>query len=301
MTSSDPDCKPPLLEPVLAVVGVGLIGGSFAAAARASGAARQILGTGRDRASLQRALELGLIDKAVTLPQALEEADMVMLATPVGAAASLLETIQPLLGANTVLTDAGSTKLELVHAARRVLGSKLPQFVPGHPIAGAERAGPEAADAGLFLQRHVVLTPTPETDTGALARVQNLWTRCGARVMSMPADRHDRILASVSHVPHGLAAAYMWQVATATDADERLALAGSGFRDFTRIAAGSPEVWRDIFLANRQAVLQEFDEVRRALDHFEQLLHDADASTIEDFLERAALARRLWAGRAQQP
>lgn len=289
-----------VLEPVLAVVGVGLIGGSFAAAARASGAVKTIIGVGRDRASLARALDLGLIDSTASLEQALDAADMVMLATPVGAAAALLADIQPRLRAHTVLTDAGSTKQGLVDQARRVLGGRLAQFVPGHPIAGAEQTGPEAAHAGLFQGRHVVLTPSAETDAQALVRVQNIWARCGARVLSMPADRHDRMLASVSHVPHGLASAYMWQVATADDADERLALAGSGFRDFTRIAAGSPEVWRDIFLANREAVLHEVHQVRQALDHFEQLLQDADSPAIEAFLERAALARRLWAGRAQQ-
>lgn len=292
--------KQPVLEPVLAVVGVGLIGGSFAVAARASGAVQTVLGVGRDRASLARAHELGVIDQAVSLEQALEQADMIMLATPVGAATALLTEIQPQLRTETVLTDAGSTKHQLVEHAHLVLGNKISQYVPGHPIAGAEQTGPEAAHAGLFRNCNVVLTPHAKTDSSALVRVQNIWARCGARVLSMPADKHDRILASVSHVPHGLASTYMWQVATANDADERLALAGSGFRDFTRIAAGSPEVWRDIFLANRQAILDEIQEVRQALNHFEQLLQDADAPAMEDFLERAALARRLWAGRAQQ-
>src|SRR5690606_2751570 len=159
--------------------------------------------------------------------------------------------LRPHLRPDAVLTDAGSTKLEVVQAARSALGDRIGQFVPGHPIAGAERSGPAAADAGLYRDRSVIVTPLPENTPAGVARVRDLWQACGARVIEMDAEAHDRVLGSVSHIPHFLSAAYMAQVAGADDAALRLAMAGSGFRDFTRIAAGSPEMWRDIFLSNR--------------------------------------------------
>lgn len=286
------------LIPVLAVVGVGLIGGSFAAALKATGAAGCVLGVGRQPATLQRAQSLRLIDQAVTLEQALEQADVIMLATPVGAIAPLLETMAPMLRKDTIVTDAGSTKCDVVAAARAALGSKLSQFVPGHPIAGAEQEGPESADADLYRDRTVVLTPLDETADEALSRITTAWQRCGARVLTMAPDVHDTVLASVSHVPHFLSSVFMWQVARAEDSDLRLSLAGSGFRDFTRISAGSPEVWRDIFLANRTAVLAELDQVRGALTQAEQALQAGDGPALLDFLERAALARRFWGSRS---
>ena len=286
------------LIPVLAVVGVGLIGGSFAAALKAAGAVGRVLGVGRDARTLARAQELGLIDQASTLEQALEQADVVLLATPVGAIPSLLEAIAPLLRPDTVLTDAGSTKGDVVEAARAHLGSKLDQFVPGHPIAGAEQVGPEAASRDLYRDRTVIVTPLAETANDALVHVRQAWHVCGARVLTMDASMHDTVLASVSHVPHFLASVFMWQVASADDSDLRMSLAGSGFRDFTRIAAGSPEVWRDIFFANRSAVLHELSHVRQALDRAENALRDGDEQALADFLERAALARRFWGSRS---
>lgn len=285
--------------PVLAVVGVGLIGGSFAAALKAQGVVGKVLGVGRQSVTLSRARALGLIDQATTLEQALTHADMVMLATPVGAIVPLLRRMQPLLRKQTIVTDAGSTKLDVSHGAREALGDKINQFVPGHPIAGAEQAGPEAADANLFAERTVILTPSAVTSEAAVQRVTQAWELCGARVISMPAGVHDTVLASVSHVPHFLSSAFMWQVAMSEDSDRRLALAGSGFRDFTRIAAGSPEVWRDIFLANRKAVLSELREVRQALSRAEEALEAADGPALQDFLERAAVARRFWGSRTR--
>src|SRR5690606_29037772 len=173
----------------------------------------------------------------------------------------------------------------------------IDRFIPGHPIAGAETTGPEAADAGLYRQRTVVLTPLAENSAADKATLTQLWECCGARVISMAPDAHDAALASVSHVPHFLSSVFMWQVAMAHDSDLRMALAGSGFRDFTRIAAGSAEMWRDIFLSNRPAVLAELREVKAALAQAEQALQDADGPKLKDFLERAALARRFWGSR----
>lgn len=283
---------------VLAVVGVGLIGGSFAAALRRKGKVARVLGVGRHRRSLQEAVELGIIDAAVSLEEAARQADVIMLAVPVGATQAVLEGMLPHLREDCLITDAGSTKVSVVEAARAALGERIAQFVPGHPIAGAEKTGPAAAMADLYDGRVVVLTPLDENPPEALLRITRLWEACGARVISMEPDTHDVVLASVSHVPHFLSSVFMWQVATADNSDLRLELAGSGFRDFTRIAAGSPEMWRDIFLANREAILSEIGEVRKALDRAEQALLAGDAAKLHDFLERAALARRFWGSRS---
>jgi prephenate dehydrogenase len=295
---ADPPAPAAPLVPVLAIVGVGLIGGSFAAALRRCGAVGRVLGVGRQPSSLARARELGLIDEAVTLEQAAQQADLIFLSTPVGATETILSRLQPILRPGTLVTDAGSTKADVVAAARAALGGHIGQFIPGHPIAGAESTGPEAAEAALYQGRTVVLTPLDENTSAARTLLTRVWECCGARVMAMDPEEHDTVLASVSHVPHLLSSVFMWQVATAHDSDIRMALAGSGFRDFTRIAAGSPEVWRDIFLANRSAVLAELQEVKAALARAEQALQDADGEGLENFLERAALARRFWGSRS---
>ncbi|OZI65657.1 prephenate dehydrogenase [Bordetella genomosp. 1] len=280
--------------PVLAVVGVGLIGGSFAAALRQAGHVGRVLGVGRNAQSLERARALGLIDAAATPAEAAAQADLVMLATPVGGLGAVLAQMREHLRPDTVLTDGGSTKAEVIDAARAALGDRIGQFVPGHPIAGAERTGPDAADAALYRQRNVILTPLPENGAAALARVRAAWQACGAQVLDMDAADHDRVLASVSHMPHLLSAVYMAQVVQAADADTRLALAGSGFRDFTRIAAGSPEMWRDIFLSNRAAMLAELADVRAVLDAAESALRARDGAALQDMLAVAADARRDW-------
>lgn len=282
----------------LAVVGVGLIGGSFAAALRRAGVAERVLGVGRNRRSLQQAMELGLIDAEASLETAAREADIILLALPVGATRPVLEALRPGLRDHTLITDAGSTKLSVVQAARAVLGDRVGQFVPAHPIAGAEKTGPVAAMADLYDGRTVILTPLEENSIQARLRITRLWEACGARVITMEPETHDTVLASVSHVPHFLSSVYMWQVASADNSDLRMELAGSGFRDFTRIAAGSPEMWRDIFLSNREAMLSEIAEVRQALDQAEQALEAGDGVKLQDFLERAALARRFWGSRS---
>ena len=282
----------------LAIVGVGLIGGSFAAALRKAGVVDRILGVGRSPGSLAQALRLGLIDEVASLAEVAEQADLVFLATPVGTFPSLLKGLLPALGTDVVITDGGSTKADVVRAVRDVLGDRAKQFIPGHPIAGAERTGPEAADAALYQGRNVVLTPLPENDPVQRQWLVRLWEQCGARVLNMMPEAHDTALASVSHVPHFLSSVFMAQVAASVDADLRLRLAGTGFRDFTRIAAGSPEMWRDIFLANREAVLAELSEVRDVLAQAEQALLQEDGQRLFDLLERAALARRFWGSRS---
>jgi prephenate dehydrogenase len=298
--NGDPGGQP--LVPVLAIVGTGLIGGSFAAALRRVGQAGRVLGVGRNPASLQRARSLGLIDDVASLAQAAAEADLIFLATPVGAMAPILRDLASLLRPDTLVTDAGSTKADVARLAQEILGERHAQFIPGHPIAGSEMAGPEAADPMLYHGRKVVLTPFDDTPGVLQHRLIRVWEACGARVSLMTPEAHDRALAAVSHVPHFLAAAYMTQVIRADDADTRLNLAGTGFRDFTRIAAGSAEVWRDIFLSNRAAVLRELDDFDQALQLLRAALEGAtDPAALETLLEQAALARRFWGGRSQMP
>lgn len=284
--------------PVLAVVGPGLIGGSIAAALKQAGCVGRVLGVSRQASTAHHALQLGLIDEIVDITTAAQRADIIVLATPVGATRSLLQQIKPHLQPHTLITDAGSTKADVLRAATEVLGGQIGQFIPGHPIAGAEKAGPEAALADLYRNRIVILTPHKETAPSAKAKIIQLWEQCGARVMLMSAEEHDRVLASISHVPHFLSSVFMWQVASAADADVRLHVAGSGFRDFTRIAAGSAEVWRDIFLSNRAAVLSELKQVRAAFEQAETALLESDGTALYEFLEKAALARRLWGSRS---
>lgn len=298
MIASSETMAPPPLVPVLAIVGVGLIGGSLALALKRSGAVGKVLGVGRQLKSLRRAQELDLIDEVATLEQAAQQADLIVLATPIGAMASVLKTLRPHLRDDTLISDAGSTKVDVVSVARDALGDRISQFVPGHPIAGAETVGPEAARADLYDGRNVILTPLEENSASARERLIAVWEACGARVMLMDPATHDEVLASVSHVPHFLSSVFMWQVASSANSDQRFALAGTGFRDFTRIAAGSAEVWRDIFLSNREAVLGQLQEVRQALDQAEQALQDQDGQALYEFLERAALARRFWASRS---
>ncbi|MCX5592754.1 prephenate dehydrogenase [Alcaligenes endophyticus] len=287
----------PLID-VLAVVGVGLIGGSFALALRRAGVVGRVIGVGRSQETLRRAVDLGLVDETASAQDAAQQADIIFLSTPIGAMQGVLQSMQPYLRSNALITDGGSTKHDVVKAARLALGEKIAHFIPGHPIAGAETTGPEAAYAELYDDRNVILTPLEENSQADRDRLSRIWQSCGARVMFMDPYVHDQVLASVSHVPHFLASVFMGQVASAANSDQRFALAGTGFRDFTRIAAGSAEVWRDIFLSNREAVLAELDEVRLALDAAQQALQAEDGQALYDFLERAAVARRFWASRS---
>jgi len=289
----------------LVVVGVGLIGGSFALALRARNAVREVVGIGRSRANLDAALKRGIVDRAATLDEPwqreLEAADVVLVATPVAQMPGLLAAIAPRLERDTVITDAGSTKRDVAAAARATLGAVLPRFVPGHPIAGAEQSGSAAATATLFRDRHTVLTPLPETGAAAVTRIGALWETCGARVSRMDVEQHDRILGAVSHLPHVLAYAFVGALARRSDGGALFALAGSGFRDFTRIAGSSPEMWRDIMLANRDVVLDELAQYRDMLSRYAQALQQENAALLLELLTQAAQARRALKSLADAP
>lgn len=279
----------------LVVVGVGLIGGSFALALKRAGAVKHVVGVGRSDENIRRALELGLIDAAGALDAAtLADADLVMLAAPVGQLGALMRSMAPLLGSRTVVTDAGSTKQDVVELARRELRGALARFVPGHPIAGTEYSGAGAAFAELYLGRKVVLTPLAETTPAAVARVRSAWEACGAQVLELEPDEHDAAFAAVSHLPHVLAYALVDQVARHENAQLLFSCAAGGFRDFTRIASSHPEMWRDICMANRKALLAELDRYRNGLDRVRALLERGDAKALENLFIEARAARNLW-------
>ena len=282
----------------LAVIGVGLIGGSFALALKQAGRVATVVGVGRGRANLDAALARGIVDRAVTLgdqwTREIAMADVVLVATPVGEFPPLFKVLAGCLPEHAILTDAGSTKQSAIAAARSHLGDRIARFVPGHPIAGIEESGAAAAFATLFADRNVVLTPVPETDRAALAAVADLWSACGAHVRELDPAVHDRIFAAVSHLPHVLAFALVDLLAARPDAGDVFRFAASGFRDFTRIAASSPEMWRDIALANRTALGEAIDAYRAQLDAVAALIAASDAAELQALFARAAAARRAW-------
>jgi prephenate dehydrogenase len=286
----------------LVVVGVGLIGGSFALALKRANAVASVVGVGRGGANLETARQLGIADRVRTLDQPwtdeLVDADLVLIATPVGQMPALFAAMAPALGEATVVTDAGSTKQDVVAAARAHLGIALPRFVPGHPIAGTEHSGAAAASDALFEGKWAVLTPISETAPDAQARVASAWAACGAIVQTLDAARHDEVFAAVSHLPHALAFALVAQLAGRADAAEHFRFAAGGFRDFTRLASSDPEMWRDICLANASALRKELSAYSAELGRFDALLAAEDGAGLAALFERARTARNAWlAGR----
>lgn len=278
------------------VFGVGLIGGSFALALKKAGAAGEVVGIGRSRATLDEALRLGLIDRVGACDAAtLKDADLVLLATPVGQMPALMQAMAPHLGPRTAVTDGGSTKSDVVEAVRACLPRHLSRFVPAHPIAGAENSGAAAAKADLYVERKVVLTPLPENVPEAVDRVRAAWAACGATVHEMAPARHDQVFAAVSHLPHLLAFGLVDDLAGRSNAPLLFSHAASGFRDFTRIAGSHPEMWRDICVANRVALLEELDAYLGELARLRMMLVEGDGDGLEAVFERARRARNAWA------
>ena len=277
----------------LAIIGVGLIGGSFALALKQAGAVREVLGVGRDPARLTVARELELIDGVADYAEA-GQADCILLALPVGETEAVLRQLAPHLKPGAVVTDAGSTKVNVIAAARATLGARFSDFVPGHPIAGSEQSGPGAARADLFQGKKVVLTPQIDIHADALATVRALWEAAGAQVETLDADLHDRVFAAVSHLPHLAAFALVDALAQRADGDTYFRFAASGFRDFTRIAGSNPEMWRDIALANREAVLVELDAYLAALQSLRTAISAEDAAALLAVFSRARATREHW-------
>lgn len=280
----------------LAILGVGLMGGSLALALRRKGLVETVVGAGRGRDNLVRALETGVIDEIADTPAlAVRAADMIVLAVPVGGMPGLMEQIGPHLDPHAVITDVGSTKQDVVAAAQSLLPGHIARFVPGHPIAGAETSGVAAAHADLYRGKDVILTPLPENDASALERVRHMWQDCGAHVECMSAEEHDRVFAAVSHLPHLAAFALMDELASREHSERYFRHAGSGFRDFTRIAGSHPEMWRDVALANREALVAELEAYIERLGHLRDLVSAADRDALMEILSRASRARQQWA------
>lgn len=280
----------------IAILGVGLIGGSFGLALKAGGFDGEIVGIGRDAGRLQVAVDRGAIDRGETDAAAgVRGADVVLLAVPMGAMHAALTAIAPGLEKDTVVTDAGSAKGAFVEDARAVLGS-LERVVPGHPVAGTERTGVEAAFPELFRDRRVLLTPVKETRVDAIERVERLWERTGATVEQLDVERHDRLLAATSHLPHMLAFGLVDALARAPEADMLFRYAAGGFRDFTRIASSDPGMWRDICIANREALLEALQAYREDLDALTEEVRSSDAEGLEQRFTRAKTARDRFCG-----
>lgn len=280
----------------IVIFGVGLIGGSVALALKKQPHPPHITGVGRSSQSLQEALDLGLIDSAETdVANALKDADLVLIAAPVAQTPAILRTIKPHLSGQTVITDAGSTKSDVMVYAQAELGDQFNQFVGGHPIAGAEKSGPAAAMADLYIGKNVILTPDQNTLPEAVKTVTALWEGCGAVVSSMRPHEHDSVFAAVSHLPHLLAFALVEDLAKRDNAEILFKFAASGFRDFTRIAGSHPEMWRDIALANKQALLQELHTYQQAVTEMTSLLENDDDHGLFALFEHASHARNAWA------
>ncbi len=279
----------------VAIFGVGLIGGSFSLALRKAGAVTEVVGFGRSVATLNEAQQLGIIDR-IGDDVALEvsDADIVLVATPVAQMAQIFKRIVPYLGANTLVTDGGSTKGDVVAAARANLGNKLAQFIPAHPIAGGEKSGASAALADLYQDKKVVLTPLSENTAKDVARIRHAWELCGANVSELTPEQHDTVFAAVSHLPHLLSFALVHDIAQRDNCEQLLSFAASGFRDFTRIAASSPEMWRDICIANRDALMVELQRYTAELYVLHQALECNDAAKLEEIFSRARAVRSTW-------
>lgn len=278
------------------IFGAGLIGGSFALGLKAAGAVDEIVGFGRTPATLREARELGVIDRAGINPaHEVGDADLILVATPVAQMPEIFARIEPYLGPQTIVTDGGSTKTDVVAAARAAFGVRVAQFVPAHPIAGAEHSGPAAARHDLYQGKKVVVTPLAENSDDHLDHVKRAWSLCGADIYELTPAAHDRVFAAVSHLPHLLSFALVHDLAVRDDAEVFFTFAASGFRDFTRIAASHPEMWRDICLANREALLKELDAYQRQLQDLQQILAAADGERLEAIFAIARTARRAWA------
>ena len=276
----------------LAVIGVGLIGGSLSLALKRAGSVGEVVGYSRSEQGRSEALALGVIDRAAgSIAEAVKDADMVFVAVPMTAMAAVFSEIADSIGDEAIITDGGSSKTQLVTMARTILGDKFGQFVPGHPIAGTERSGPAAAFASLYQDHWVVLTPVAETSVDALDKVHAMWNATGAEVLEMDMEHHDVVLAATSHLPHVLAFNLVGMLAQRDDCDEVLRYAAGGFRDFSRIASSDPTMWRDICLTNSVAILELLEQYQQDLNQLVTAIKQQDADYLLNVFTSAKQAR----------
>ena len=286
----------------LGVIGCGLMGGSFALALKRAGLVKRVIGYSKSPSTTERAKKLGVIDDtAESALLAVSGSDIVLMAVPVSASEATFRAIRHMVEPGVLFMDVGSTKRDVVDAARRVLKDRLPSFVPAHPIAGKEVAGIAHADAALYAGRQVIITPLPQTDPELVQKATDVWSAIGSQVLRMTPENHDAAFAAVSHLPHMLAFAFFSSVAKQPAGRDFLSLAGPGFRDFTRIAASDPEVWRDILMSNREEILKQSLRFRHTLDAMELVMKSGNVEALEDLIRNASDARAGWQMGATKP
>ncbi len=286
----------------LALIGCGLIGGSFALALKRAGLVKRVIGYSKSPSTTERARSMGAIDVAAeSALLAVSGSDIVLIAVPVGAIETTFKAIRNLISPEMLVMDVGSTKRDVVDAGRRVLRDRMSSFVPAHPIAGKEVSGIQHADAALFSGRQVILTPLPQTSPDLVQKATDTWAAIGSQVLKMTPENHDAAFAAVSHLPHLLAFAYFSGVTNQPAGRDFLSLAGPGFRDFTRIAASNPETWRDILMANREELLKQSQHFRTALDALEHVIREGNADALEDLIRLPASGRAQWQMGAARP
>lgn len=279
----------------LGVIGCGLMGGSFALALKRAGLAKRVIGYSKSPSTTERARKMGVIDDtAESALLAVSGSDIVLMAVPVSASEATFKAIRHLVEPGVLFMDVGSTKRDVVDAARRVLKERVTSFVPAHPIAGKEVSGVAHADAALYAGRQVILTPLPQTSAELVQKATDVWSAIGAQVLRMTPENHDAAFAAVSHLPHMLAFAFFNSVAKQPAGRDFLSLAGPGFRDFTRIAASDPEVWRDILMSNREEILKQSMRFRHTLDALEHVIKTSNVEALEDLIRSASDARANW-------
>ncbi len=279
----------------LGLIGCGLMGGSFALALKRAGLVKRVVGYSKSPSTTERARQMGVIDvEAPSALLAVSGADIVLLAVPVAATEATFKAIRHLITDNMLIMDVGSTKRDVVDAARRVLRDHVGTFVPAHPIAGKEVSGVEHADPDLYAGKQVILTPIDRTLVGHLKRANDVWEAMGCKVTQMTPEAHDAAFAAVSHLPHLVAFALMHAIANQPQGKEFLSLAGPGFRDFTRIAAADPKMWRDVLLANRHEIVEQAKVFQRSLHNLLQHIEDSNGEPLEGMIEVASHTRAHW-------
>lgn len=276
----------------LAIIGVGLIGSSLALALKQAGAVRQVIGYGRNLENLEKGIELGVIDSpAATVADCVRGADVIVVAVPLGAMRQVFAELKASAGRDAVITDVGSAKGSVVAAAREELGDLWSRFVPGHPIAGTEKSGVEAGFASLYQGRRVILTPLEQTDADAVEVIDDMWQHCGAIIEYLSVEHHDKVLAATSHLPHMLAYALVHHLSNLNDHEEIFRYAAGGFRDFSRIASSDPVMWRDVCLANGDALVTLIDQYQQELERIASAIRDGDADELLKLFGRAKSER----------
>lgn len=284
----------------LGLIGCGLMGGSFALALKKAGLVKRVVGYSKSPSTTERARNMGIIDvEAPSALLAVSGADIVLIAVPVAATESSFKAIKHLVTPDMLIMDVGSTKRDVIDAARRSLREHVGLFVPAHPICGKESAGVENADADLYGGKQVILTPIDRTLPAQLRQATELWTRLGCKVLTMSPEKHDAAYAAVSHLPHLIAFALMNAISGQPEGQDYLSLAGPGFRDFTRIAASDPKVWRDILLANREELLAQSQKFQRNLQALELMISSGNAQALEELVEQASMTRAHWSMNAR--